>query len=216
MKKKLYPSMMCADFTKLSDEVNNLNNSGITGYHMDIMDGNFVPNMALGVEDYQAIRSLTKLPMDVHMMVQNPKNYVDLFHQLGANKIYIHVEADQIPSATLKKINDLGMVPGIAINPGTSVTQIEPLLPIVKSILVMTVNPGFAGQKYLEYVNPKIKELISLKEKFNFDISVDGAISPEKIKQLSKWGVDGFILGTSSLFGKNKNYKSIIEDLNNL
>lgn len=214
--KKLYPSMMCADFTQLSKEVHELNDTDIAGYHMDIMDGNFVPNMALGVEDYQAIRSMTKKPMDVHMMVQNPKNFVELFHELGADRIYIHVEADQIPTATLKNISDLGIEAGIAINPGTSVEQIKPLLPIVDTVLVMTVNPGFAGQKYLDYVEPKIQDLVSLKSKYNYQISVDGAISPEKIKHLSAMGVDGFILGTSALFGKENSYKSIIRDLMNL
>lgn len=207
---------MCADFTKVAEEVQELNQSGIDGYHMDIMDGNFVPNMALGVEDYAAIRSMTKLPMDVHMMVQNPKSFINLFHDLGANRIYIHVEADQIPSATLMEINNLGMEAGIAINPATSVSSIINLLPIVKSVLVMTVNPGFAGQRYLNYVDPKIDQLVDLKKQYGFQISVDGAISPEKVKKLSNKGVDGFILGTSSLFGKNKPYKEIIDTLRRL
>jgi len=213
MRKLICPSLMCADLTNIKSEVTTLDDAGIDIFHMDVMDGAFVPNMALGVEDYKAVRSLTKKPMDVHLMVNNPQNIVPIFTELGANIIYIHPDADPMPSRTLDSIKNSGIHPGIAINPGVSIATIQELLPLVDYVLVMTVNPGFAGQSYLEYVNNKIKKLADLKEKYQFNLMVDGAISPEKIKQLSEFGVDGFIVGTSSLFGKGKSYKEIVKEL---
>lgn len=216
MKKLICPSLMCADLTDIKNEVNSLDEAGVDIFHMDVMDGAFVPNMALGVEDYKAVRSLTKKPMDVHLMVNNPQNIVPIFAKLGANIIYIHPDTDPMPSRTLDEIRKAGIHPGIAINPGISIETIKELLPLVDYVLVMTVNPGFAGQAYLDYVNEKIKSLAVLKEKYQFSLMVDGAISPEKIKLLSGFGVDGFIVGTSSLFGKDKSYKEIVKELKEL
>lgn len=216
MKRLICPSLMCADFTNIKSEVNELDQAGTDIFHMDVMDGTFVPNMALGLEDYKAVRSLTKLPMDVHLMVNNPQNIVPIFEKLGANIIYIHPDTDPMPSRTIDEIKTNGIHPGIAINPGTSIETIKELLPLVDYVLVMTVNPGFSGQSYLEYVNDKIKHLAELKNKYDFNLMVDGAISPEKIKLLSDLGVDGFIVGTSSLFGKDKTYKEIIKELKEL
>ncbi|MFC6200813.1 ribulose-phosphate 3-epimerase [Lactiplantibacillus nangangensis] len=216
MHKLLCPSMMVADFTKIKEEVQELELANIDIFHMDIMDGSFVPNMALGVEDYKAIRSLTSKKMDVHLMVQRPKNYIKMFFNLGANIIYIHPESDQMPTSTLEMIKSLGMTPGIAINPGTSIESIEPLLNLTQNVLVMTVNPGFAGQPYLDFVNKKIDALVKLQNQYNYQIFVDGAISPQKVKMLSQRGVTGFILGTSSLFNKDKGYSQIIQELRQL
>ncbi|ALB28512.1 ribulose phosphate epimerase [Companilactobacillus heilongjiangensis] len=216
MKKLICPSLMCADFTNIKREVTELDKAGIDIFHMDVMDGAFVPNMALGVEDYKSVRSLTNTSMDVHLMVNNPQNFVPIFANLGANIIYIHPEADPMPTRTLDEIKKDDIHPGIAINPGTSIATIKELLPLVDYILVMTVNPGFAGQSYLDYVNDKIKDLAGLKEKYQFNLMVDGAISPEKIKLLSGFGVDGFIVGTSSLFGKDKSYREIVKELKEL
>lgn len=216
MKRLICPSLMCANFTNIKSEVNELDQAGTDIFHMDVMDGTFVPNMALGLEDYKAVRSLTKLPMDVHLMVNNPQNIVPIFEKLGANIIYIHPDTDPMPSRTIDEIKTNGIHPGIAINPGTSIETVKELLPLVDYVLVMTVNPGFSGQSYLEYVNDKIKHLAELKNKYDFNLMVDGAISPEKIKLLSDLGVDGFIVGTSSLFGKDKTYKEIIKELKEL
>jgi len=216
MKNLICPSLMCADFTNIKEEVTELDKADIDIFHMDVMDGAFVPNMALGVEDYKSVRSLTKTPMDVHLMVNNPQNFVPIFANLGANIIYIHPEADPMPTRTLDEIKKAGIHPGIAINPGTSIATIKELLPLVDYVLVMTVNPGFAGQSYLDYVNDKIKDLVDLKGKYQFNLMVDGAISPEKIKLLSGFGVDGFIVGTSSLFGKGREYSDVVADLKSL
>ncbi|ECJ9745152.1 ribulose-phosphate 3-epimerase [Listeria monocytogenes] len=207
------PSMMCADFANLKQEVEVLDQAGSDIFHIDIMDGLFVPNFGMGLQDFEEIRKRTEKLVDVHLMIMNPGNYVETFADMGADIIYIHPEADIHPSRTLDKIRQKGKKAGIAINPGTSVETVKELLRLVDYVMIMTVNPGFAGQAYLEYIDEKIAELITAKANYSFEIMVDGAIAPNKIVKLSKMGVKGFVLGTSSLFGKSANYKEIIHTL---
>lgn len=208
----LCPSMMCANFSNLEAEVKELDAAGVDIFHLDIMDGSFVPNFGMGLQDFEFIRLSTEKLIDVHLMINNPGDYVELFADKGADIIYIHPEADLHPTRTLEKIRKKGKKAGIAINPGTSVSAVKELLSLVDNIMVMTVNPGFAGQKYLPFVDEKIDELLAIKENFNFEIFVDGAISPERIETLSNKGVKGFVLGTSALFGKEKSYKELITE----
>ena len=215
MKKLLCPSLMCADFSKLQDEVEKLDKAGIDIFHIDFMDGSFVPNFGMGLQDFDMVRASTQKKVDVHLMIQNPSKYVEMFATRGADIIYIHPEADQQAARTLEDIRKVGKKAGIAINPGTAVETIFELLPLVDYVMVMTVNPGFAGQKYLEYVNPKIEKLIKLGADFDFEVMVDGAVSLEKIRKLSENGVSGFVLGTSALFGKKEKYKEIISKIRN-
>lgn len=207
------PSLMCADFTDLQTEITNLQAANVDIFHMDIMDGHYVPNVALGVEDYKAVHKLTKLPMDAHLMVENPDEYIDIFAPLGPDIVYVHPDTSPMITRTLDHLRSLDIAPGIAVNPALSVEQIKELLPLVDYVMVMTVNPGFAGQSFLDYTIPKIVQLVQLKEQFNFKLMVDGAISSQRIKQLSIIGVDGFIVGTSSLFGKNRAYTDIVPEL---
>ena len=182
-------------------------------FHIDIMDGQFVPNFGMGLQDAEYIARNTKKPVDVHLMIQSPGNYVEKFAAMGIDIIYIHVEADIHAPRTMQKIIDAGAAPGIALNPGTAAYTIEPLLPLAEYILVMTVNPGFAGQNYLPFVDGKIDRLLDLKKEYDFKILIDGACSPEKIRKLSAKGVDAFVLGTSALFGKDRPYAEIINEL---
>ncbi len=214
MKRKLYVSMMCADFSNLIELVRKLDLAKIDGFHMDIMDGVYVNNFALGSEDIKAVRKLTRNIVDAHLMVKSPSKVIDIFLNLGLDIIYIHSEVDEDIMPVLKKISENNIKAGLAINPETEIDEIQHLLPIVDLLLVMTVAPGFAGQSYQESVNPKIEELVKLKEFYNYEIFIDGALSPQRISELSKVGVDGFILGTSStLFNSDNNYEKVISML---
>ena len=213
MEKLLCPSMMCADFGDLAGEVSRLEQAGADMFHLDVMDGQFVPNYGMGLQDVEYICSHASIPCDVHMMCMTPGNYVEKFAALGAKLIYIHAEADAHAARTLQKIKDAGAKAGLAINPGTSVAAIEPLLNLADYVLAMTVNPGFAGQKYLPFVDEKLAELAQKKARYGYKLVIDGACSPQVIARLNPQGVDGFVLGTSALFGKGRSYAEIMPEL---
>lgn len=217
MEKLLCPSMMCADFSSLKDEIENLEKSGIDIFHLDVMDGSFVPNFGMGLQDIEYIcKTATKL-CDVHLMIENPSKYIDKFAKLGVNIIYIHPETDSHACRTLQMIRDAGVKSGIAVNPGTSFETVKNLLHLCDYVMLMSVNPGFAGQKYLDFVTPKFKKFVDESNNYGgYDVMIDGACSPDKIQMLSKIGVKGYILGTSALFGKDKSYKEIIDELRGL
>jgi ribulose-phosphate 3-epimerase len=206
----LSPSIMCADFSNLKAEVEFLDKCGASGFHIDIMDGKYVPNFGMGIQDISHIRSFTEKTIDVHLMVQEPIQYIDLFCDLGSDIIYFHPDACVQSYQTMDKIKANGKKAGIAITPGVSIDSIKELLPEADYILVMTVNPGFAGQKYIEPMNSKIQDLLQLRKKYEYKIHVDGALSYERIKGLFARKVDGFVLGTSILFrGEDRNQQII-------
>ena len=210
---KYCASMMCADYACLRDEVAALEEGGIDGFHIDIMDGQFVPNFAMGLEDLRYIRRAAKKPLDVHLMIKKPDSYLKLFTDCNVDVIYVHPEADYHPSTTLQHIIEAGVTPGIAINPGTSIESVLELLYIVDRVLVMSVNPGHAGQIYLPYVGQKVERLLELKDKYKFKVYWDGACGMDKIETFAPKGVDGFILGTTVLFGKERPYGDILAEL---
>lgn len=209
----LCPSTMCVDFHFLDKEIKELDKAGADIFHNDVMDGTFVPNMTLGINDIKAIRRSTNKPIDVHLMIENPLEKVDWFIDAGADIIYIHPESERYVIKTLAHIKNKGKGAGIALNPDTSIDSIEEMLNLCDYVLVMTVNPGFAGQKFIDFTKKKVEKLVRLKNVYGFKIIIDGACSPKIIKELSSIGADGFVLGTSALFGKNRPYSEIIKEL---
>lgn len=212
---ELTASMMCADYGNLEQEVENLVKGGIDSFHIDIMDGRYVPNFAMSLNDMNYIAKVSSKPLDVHLMIEHPSNCVDLFlrNLRNGDTVYIHPEAEYHPSTTLQRIIDAGMVPGIAINPGTSIETVREMLRIVKKVLVMSVNPGNAGQMYLPYVGEKINKLLRIKEEMDVQVYWDGACSADKIQEFAPKGMDGFVLGTTLLFKKDKPYGEILRNI---
>jgi len=212
---ELTASMMCANYGNLEKEIKELDEGGIDSFHIDIMDGRFVPNFAMSLSDMKYIAGATKKPLDVHLMIEHPNNNVQLFlnYLRPADTVYIHPEAEYHPSTTLQKIIDAGVIPGIAINPGTSVETVYEMLRIVRKVLIMTVNPGNAGQMFMPYVGKKIARLLNLRSEMKFRAYWDGACSADKILKYAPLGMDGFVLGTTLLFGKGRPYKEVIQEI---
>jgi len=183
----------------LREEVIRLASAGADYMHMDVMDGAFVPNFGLGSEVFNIVRENTTVPMDVHLMIRNPARHIEFFRRLGAEIICVHPESCQEPRKTLAQIRDTGAKAGIALNPETPVEFIAPLIPLCDHILAMTVNPGFAGQDYLESTNPKLAQLGELSARHGFTLCVDGNINPQRVRDLLPLGVTNFVIG-SALF----------------
>lgn len=207
--KTLCPSLMCADLGNLRQAVSEMDAAGINEYHMDIMDGEFVPNFALSWVDFATVKKLTKKALDCHLMVKNPAIHLPYAFKYGANLIYIHYEAGSAANY-LYEIKSHGAKAGLAINPETRVEDIETLFPLLDSILVMRVHPGFAGQVAIPEVEDKIQELASIPNR-KFSIRLDGHVSQDVIKKWSEQGVEGFVLGTASQVFKKDGKIDLIE-----
>ena len=179
------------------------------------MDGSFVDNFGMGYQDMAFIKNNTSKQVEAHLMVSKPYNYLDILFNLGIDIIYIHPEVDPDPATTIAKIHNHGLIAGIAINPGTSISTIEELLNTVDRVLVLGVNPGHAGRKYQPYVDKKIEKLLALKSEYDFEIYMDGAVTIERLNKWRLQGVRGFVLGTATLFNDKGSYKQNLESIKN-
>lgn len=195
---KLAPSILSADFANLQRDIELVEKGGADYIHVDVMDGQFVPNITLGPNVVQAIRPVTKLPLDVHLMIVNPENYITDFAKAGSDIITVHAESTPHIHRAVQMINDLGVKSGVVINPGTPVSAIQHVLSIVDQVLVMTVNPGFGGQNFIEETVVKIAELDLLRQEngYHYAIEVDGGIVPETAKICKEAGADVFVAGS--------------------
>lgn len=219
MKKLLSASIMCADLLNLERSVRELENAGIDYLHVDIMDGSFVPNITLGFDLVNAVKSMTDIPLDVHMMVNEPSKFIDRMNLDENDILCVHYESEIHIHRTLSQIKNKGIKAGLAINPQTPLESLEFLTDYIDMVLIMTVSPGFAGQKLFAGAERKTRQAREFLDRLGCEkvpIEVDGNISPENGQKLSKCGADIFVLGTSSLFIKDKDMKQSAEEFRNL
>ena len=215
MKKMLSASIMCADLTKLGESIEELKSAGIDYLHVDIMDGSFVPNITLGFDLVNAIKKITDMPLDIHMMINEPSRFIDMMNLDENDILCVHYESDIHVQRTLAKIKEKGCKAGIAINPQTPPESLEFLTDYTDMVLVMTVSPGFAGQKIFAGAQRKTERMRELLDKWgcpDIPIEVDGNISFENGRKLSACGAEIFVLGTSSLFIEGKDMKQSAAD----
>ncbi|MGM0330732.1 MULTISPECIES: ribulose-phosphate 3-epimerase [Enterococcus] len=195
---KIAPSILSADFANLQADIERVEKGGADYIHVDVMDGQFVPNITFGSNVVQAIRPVTKLPLDVHLMIINPENYITDFAKAGSDIITVHVESTPHIHRAIQMIKDLDVKAGVVINPGTPIEMIKHVLPLVDQVLVMTVNPGFGGQSFITETVDKIAELAELRKvnDWTYQIEVDGGIVPETAKICREAGADVFVAGS--------------------
>ncbi|KEF39838.1 ribulose-5-phosphate 3-epimerase [Schinkia azotoformans MEV2011] len=207
---KIAPSILSADFAKLGEEIKDVENGGADYIHVDVMDGHFVPNITIGPLIVNAIRPTTKLPLDVHLMIENPDLYIPEFAKAGADIITVHVEACRHLHRTLHLIKDNAVKAGVVLNPATPVNMIEHILDDIDMVLFMTVNPGFGGQKFIHSVLPKIKTIADMihERGLDIEIEVDGGVNPETAKLCIEAGANVLVAG-SAVFNKEDRKKAI-------
>jgi ribulose-phosphate 3-epimerase len=207
------PSILTANFLRLEDEINMLNKSKADWIHLDIMDGVFVPNISFGFPIIKQIKSLSKKPLDAHLMIVNADRYLKEFRDAGVDRLTVHLEACPHLDRTISEITNLGMKPGVALNPSTPLDGLEYILPKLSMVLIMTVNPGFGGQKFIDYSYEKVRKLKHMIiESGSFTlIEVDGGVGKSNMKPLLDAGVDAFVVGNTIFSSSNP--IGMIEDL---
>ena len=211
--KKIAPSILSADFSRLGEEVEAVERAGADLIHVDVMDGHFVPNITIGPLVVTGLKKLTSLPLDVHLMIEKPERYIEAFAQAGSNWITVHAEVCPRLSQVIKKIRKLKVRPGLVLNPPTPLKTLFPILDEIDLVLLMSVNPGFSGQSFIPSTLKKIERLRKIidKNRYSLEIEVDGGIKVENIGEVSRAGGDIFVLGTGIF--KTEDYKETIHRL---
>ncbi len=211
--KKIAPSILSADFSRLGDEIRAVEAGGADYVHVDVMDGHFVPNITIGPLVVEAARKVTGLPLDVHLMISNPDSYVPAFAEAGADIIVVHAEASLHLHRTVQLIRSLGKKAGVALNPATPLQCLEYILEDLDLVLLMTVNPGFGGQSFIEACLPKIHAPRGMLDKrgLETELEVDGGVKTDNIERISHAGADVFVAG-SAVFGSG-DYGATISEL---
>lgn len=211
------PSILSADFANLESEINKITEAGADLIHVDVMDGQFVPNLTIGMPVVAAIKPKAKLPFDVHLMINQPEKYIEGFILAGSDYLTLHVESTTELEASLKKIKSLGCKAGITARPGTALEKMIPYLHLVDLVLVMTVEPGFGGQKFMNQQLDKVRELKKIREdkKLNYLIEVDGGVNSETSKLCWEAGADVLVAGSAVFSGLKsvENYRNNIEKI---
>lgn len=210
---KIAPSILSANFAELGKEIKDVENGGADYIHIDVMDGHFVPNITMGPMVVKAVRPLTDLPLDVHLMIEDPDQYIEAFADAGADYITVHVEAAAHLHRTIQLIKSKGVKAGVVLNPATPAEWVKPILQDIDMVLLMTVNPGFGGQSFIPSVVPKIKQIRSWADEINpkLEIEVDGGINTETAAVCAEAGADVFVAG-SAIYNKNDR-EAAIQDL---
>ncbi len=211
--KKIAPSILSADFSRLGEEVRAVEKAGADVIHVDVMDGHFVPNITIGPLVVEGLRKLTSLPLDVHLMIENPERYVEAFAQAGSDWITVHVEACPRLKQIIRKINQLKVRPGIVLKPATPLKTLFPVIDYIELVLLMSVNPGFGGQSFMPSTLKKIERLRKIvdQNRYPLEIEVDGGIKTENIGEVSRAGGDVFVVGTGIF--KTNNYQETMKKL---
>ncbi|WP_066068524.1 ribulose-phosphate 3-epimerase [Neobacillus soli] len=196
---KIAPSILSADFSKLGEEILAVERGGADYIHIDVMDGHFVPNITIGPLIVEAIRPITKLPLDVHLMIENPDQYIEAFVKAGADYITVHVEACRHLHRTIQNIKSYGIKAGVVLNPATPVDSIQHIIGEIDMVLLMSVNPGFGGQKFIPEVLPKIRKVKELANQKGvaLEIEIDGGVNPETAKLCMEAGATVLVAGSA-------------------
>lgn len=215
----LSPSLLAADFSKLGEQINELNNNNIKYIHIDVMDGMFVPSVSFGMPVISSIRKCSKAVFDVHLMIEEPARYIEEFKKAGADLITVHIEACKHLNRTLDMIRQTGLKVGVALNPSTPLDSLKYVLDMVDMVLIMSVNPGFGGQSYIDNITDKIKELKTIidERSLDIDIQVDGGINKDNIKRIYDAGANVIVAGTAVFKGNiSGNIEELYSRVNNI
>lgn len=215
---KLSPSILSADFSMLGEDIKLVEQGGADYIHIDVMDGHFVPNITIGPDVVKALRKVTELTFDVHLMIENPDNFIEDFYNAGADIITVHQEACIHLHRTIQKIKSLGLKAGVSINPATPVSTLKDIIRDVDMVLIMSVNPGFGGQSLIKNVKYKFEELIQMINDYNLDIDIeiDGGVTADNLEEVLSWGANVVVAGSAiykskDVIAETKKFKQIME-----